>query len=359
LLIVKLLFSSNSREIIFQFRAQLLGYLKIQIDGDMLLCAETANNAKCPRLFFQGKVRASIISILLAPLTLCALIARVDFQGLGLISLHRMQDELAIEIERNRAVEIDKTSAAESDLGIVDLDVMDTATLLTQCGIHALKRAAYAFDSLEVSVRAALPSSSLPSDVLGLTVAALHDAYVAAFREGLGCIVAEADVDWFPLGIEAYREALAAYRCAQTFEDQELHVDEKLRDLRTRLKRAEATELELGKFLEEGRETCTLLDAISAEIVDVPDVTSFRDDVLATNRVVQEIQVLLDEESERVPSLAKVKRALERAKLEAREIPTSRTAQGEELTNLQRGEGIDEIALTQLASQLTRPIGSM
>jgi hypothetical protein len=54
-----------------------------------------------------------------------------------------------------------------------------------------------------------------------------------------------------------------------------------------------------------------------------------------------------------------VKRALERAKLEAREIPNSRIAQGEALTNLQRGEGIDEIALTQLASQLTRPIGSI
>jgi hypothetical protein len=233
----------------------------------------------------------------------------------------------------------------------------DSATLMTQCGIHALTRAAYAFDSLEVSVRAALPSSSVPSDVLALAVASLHDSYVSAFRDALGDVVLEADVAWFPCGPEAYREVLVGHSFAMTCEEQELQLDEKLRDLSKRLEQVDAEEPDLRSTIANGRKVCSLLNAIADEVEDIPDIAGFRENVLQTNRVMVDMLELLHEESERVPLLAKVKRAVEKAKRIAIEGPSG--IQDDELTALQRGVGIDESSLAQLAIELTRPVESV
>lgn len=200
----------------------------------------------------------------------------------------------------------------------VQISLEPPQALIIDLGGLVSVNASRAFDALEVSVRSALPVSSISSEILSQQIAILHDSHAEAWRHYVAALATSDTLAQRIFGTGATSDPTLNSKWkdlqrprGQVEEEREKELDKKLAVLRTKLRNAEAAQSALHLTTTEIQESMDVLskieEAMSEEDTDVSDMC---EEMNATRDTMSAVRLLLEQESPSVPLLAKVAKAV-------------------------------------------------
>lgn len=211
--------------------------------------------------------------------------------------------------------------------------------------------ASRAFDALEVSVRSAVPVSSISSNMLSQQIAVLHDSHANTWRQYVAALAESREFAQQIFGIDALSAEnrgafenesglFAEWTTVQSLTLEEKELDSNLSVLRARLRDAKATQTAGEVVLNELKQSLAVLADIEAVMTeDKVDLSGLHDEMGGIQKTLASVYAVLGEEASSIPLLAKVAGAANFARNASMDFATDRQRNVEvadNLTELQR-----------------------